>query len=85
MKYTKEEIINIIKENTNALIEPHNEKFIVICQWVIVNDLCFRNIRQLKFVGNTLWLNEETSIGLEEITDFDIHEQRIIKKEENTE
>ena len=78
----KEEIIEIIKENSNSYIEPHKDKFYVICWYVQVNKVCIRDVYKLRFVEDVLWINDEISIDLKAIESFSMMERTICKKED---
>lgn len=70
----KKEIIDILKKY-NLAIDDTNQKdsetFLVICDYVNVNEMCIREPRCIHFIRNTMWV-DEMSIEVENVRKFSI-------------
>lgn len=68
----KKEIIEKIKAYNLAFEDTYienNEKFYIICDVVIINDMHIRDVRKIHFNGDTMWINDSISIDV-----FDVKE-----------
>lgn len=71
----KNEIIEKIKAYNLALdntYHKNNEEFLLICSAVIVNEMAFRNVRNIHFIDNTMWI-DKASIETEDVKNISIH------------
>ena len=81
----KNEIIEKIKAYNLALDDTYNknnETFLLICDAVIINEITFRNVRNIHFVGNTMWI-DKASIETEDVKNISIHFTSIKYDEED--
>ena len=82
----KQDIINKIKEyglSFDNTYKKNHESFPLICDSVSINGICIRNVRNIKFVENTLWLDEKVSFEVDEIQRFHISFTSIRYENEN--
>lgn len=69
----KQEVLATLREYPQS-IEEFEEDFLVICQWLSINNITVRNAFGVKFVGDTLWINDKASIDISEVFEFSIRE-----------
>ena len=70
----RQDIIKEIKKYGLALDKTYtkdNENFLIICDAVTVNEICFRNVRNIHFIDNTMWI-DKASIDIEDVKEFEI-------------
>lgn len=71
----KKEIIKILDEYELSLDTTYfenSESYKVICDSVHVNEICFREVNQIKFCDETLWI-DNASIEVKDVKEFEIH------------
>lgn len=81
----KKEIIAIIKKYGLSLDNTYSkgsEEFLLICDAVTVNEFCFRNVRNIHFVGEVMWI-DKTSIDVKDVHKIHISFTSIRYDEEN--
>ena len=70
----KKDIIKEIKKYELVLDNTYtkdNETFLLICDAVTVNEMCFRDVRSVHFIGNTMWI-DNASIETGDVHKFHI-------------
>lgn len=71
---SKKDIINAIESYGLVLDETYSEgeeSYLLMCDAVTVNDICFRDIRRIHFVYNTMWI-DNASVTIEDVKNFHI-------------
>lgn len=73
----KEQIVKIIKEDTDQCIEIHKDYFRIICETVTVNEFCFRDVGYINIVKDkVLWI-KGADIYIDDIHTFRIRKSWI--------
>lgn len=76
------ELIKIVKKFPLS-IETYKETFKIISDTVTINNICFRNVTDINFVENTLWIDNKTSIDIEDVESFIIRESEKFQRNGN--
>ena len=89
----KKDIIKVIKEYELAIDKTYrkdHEHFLLICNFLTINSMCLREVREVKFVENTMWIDDKISIDIKDVKEVDIHfistkhdKVKIVAKEKN--
>lgn len=71
---SKKDIIDAIESYGLALDDTYSkgeESYLLMCDAVTVNDICFRDVRRIHSVYNTMWI-DNASITVEDVKNFHI-------------
>lgn len=79
-KMDKKEIIQEIKEYSNSYVEVKFGKeddffFKFICGSIHMNNICFRNVSDIHFCGDTMWIGNDITIDVQDVDSFRVHEE----------
>lgn len=77
----KKEIIQEIKEKSNSCVEVKFGKeddffFKIICSSINMNGICFRDVPDIHFCGDTMWIGEKITIDVQDVDTFRVYEER---------
>lgn len=65
----REDLIEKIEEY-DAQFERYSLHWLLICKAVILNGITFRGISEIHIVEDVLWLDDKTSVSIEDIGSF---------------
>lgn len=73
---SKKDIIKVIKEYKLAIDQTYrkdHEHFLLICDFLEINSMCFREVREVRFIEDTMWIDDKVSIDVKDVKEVDIH------------
>ena len=73
-------ILEEIRNKPNHCVEVKFGKeddffFKIICSSISINDFCFRDVADIHFCGDTMWIGEKVTIDVDKVQHFRIHSE----------